>query len=162
MRRADGIDYSQNVIEFLARREPRAGAAAPPGAGDDWWAGRELHQRRMEDTRLDSIRLRPGHATRYLYVHHGCVEHKIVIADVRLAHDSDVRERSMYPVTTLSRRSFYTKGCCICDRKATWVEHVRVPVPDTSYFCDECHRLMHCRADGSLKMVASRTVTPYL
>jgi len=165
MRRADNMDYSHNIIEFLKQqRRQRSGASVSGGDGNTLLETSEFPQKKMEETKLGQIRFRCGPSTRYIYSHHGCCEHKIAIADIRCVHDSDIRERNMYPLLTLSRRSFYSKTCSVCEEAATWtVRNDRTaPMADTNYFCDDCHRILHRKGDGSLKVDANTTVTPFL
>jgi len=93
----------------------------------------------MEETRLDSLKLRLGYP--YLYIHQGDHEHLLSFTDVRLLSPTDPQRVTDYPlIRSLGNQA--AKYCMICQSSvAVWVTMNNIRVPeDPFFFCAYCYK----------------------
>nr|XP_056722660.1 snRNA-activating protein complex subunit 3-like [Euleptes europaea] len=119
----------------------------------EWAESRErgytnLQAANMEDYTFNNLNIKVGFP--YLYCHQGECEHIVIITDIRLIHQDDCLDRSLYPLLT-KKHWLWTKKCFVCKMyTARWVTNNDSLAPqDPSFFCDTCFQMLHYDADGN-------------
>ncbi|KAL8203130.1 UNVERIFIED_CONTAM: small nuclear RNA activating complex, polypeptide 3 [Gekko kuhli] len=119
----------------------------------EWAESRErgytnLQDAKMEDYTFNDLNIKVGFP--YLYCHQGDCEHIVLITDIRLIHQDDCLDRSLYPLL-IKKHWLWTKKCFVCKTyTARWVTNDDSLAPqDPSFFCDVCFQMLHYDADGN-------------
>ncbi|KAM8961237.1 snRNA-activating protein complex subunit 3 [Pelodytes ibericus] len=133
MRYPECRDLSRNTIEWAESRDRGYG---------------KFQSAKMEDFTLNDLRIKVGFP--YLYCHQGDCEHIVTITDIRLIHNEDCLDRTLYPLQ-IKRHWFWTRKCFVCNLyTARWVTNADSLAPDDPcFFCDVCFKMLHYDAEGN-------------
>lgn len=131
----DNDDYAVNIMNFV--KESGAALRGPAkellGTG-----GTVMHHKRMTDITIHELRIRLGFP--YLFVHHGCCEHLIVMQEVRLPHAGDAPCTHMYPLLIQTTKNM-PKKCEMCGCVVASLAVINGSSLPKSPFriCDDCY-----------------------
>ncbi|XP_064410942.1 snRNA-activating protein complex subunit 3 [Latimeria chalumnae] len=103
---------------------------------------------KMEDYMFNDLRIKVGFP--YLYCHQGDCEHLIIITDIRLVHQDDCLDKTMYPLV-VRKHWLWSRKCAVCKLyTARWVTNNDSFAPeDPCFFCDTCFRMLHYDKDDN-------------
>jgi hypothetical protein len=112
-------------------------------------SGGPLVARGMAETRFADLSVRLG--AHYLFCHQGDCEHILVFTDIRLATASVDPPTAAYFPRPVFRAHVKRRICMACRaRHAVWqVYGDKWAEASPAYYCDGCHRSIHCNADGT-------------
>ncbi|XP_077673798.1 snRNA-activating protein complex subunit 3 isoform X1 [Eretmochelys imbricata] len=107
-----------------------------------------LQTAKMEDYTFNDLSIKVGFP--YLFCHQGDCEHIIIITDIRLVHQDDCLDRTLYPLQ-IKKHWLWTRKCFVCKMyTARWVTNEDSLAPeDPCFFCDVCFRMLHYDAEGN-------------
>ncbi|KAM7166101.1 snRNA-activating protein complex subunit 3 isoform 3-T4 [Macrochelys suwanniensis] len=107
-----------------------------------------LQTAKMEDYTFNDLSIKVGFP--YFFCHQGDCEHIIIITDIRLVHQDDCLDRTLYPLQ-IKKHWLWTRKCFVCKMyTARWVTNEDSLAPeDPCFFCDVCFRMLHYDAEGN-------------
>ncbi|XP_074851026.1 snRNA-activating protein complex subunit 3 [Carettochelys insculpta] len=107
-----------------------------------------LQAAKMEDYTFNDLSIKVGFP--YLFCHQGDCEHIIIITDIRLVHQDDCLDRTLYPLL-IKKHWLWTRKCFVCKTyTARWVTNEDSLAPeDPCFFCDVCFQMLHYDAEGN-------------
>uniref|UniRef100_A0A8D0GZS0 snRNA-activating protein complex subunit 3 n=1 Tax=Sphenodon punctatus TaxID=8508 RepID=A0A8D0GZS0_SPHPU len=119
-RQSECRDLSRTIIEWSESRDR---------------GYKNLQTAKMEDYTFNDLSIKVGFP--YLYCHQGDCEHLIIITDIRLVHQDDCLDRTLYPLS-IKKHWLWTRKCFVCKMyTARWVTNEDTLAPqDHSLFCD--------------------------
>ncbi|XP_067409214.1 snRNA-activating protein complex subunit 3 [Emydura macquarii macquarii] len=108
----------------------------------------KLQTAKMENYTFNDLSIKVGFP--YFYCHQGDCEHIIIITDIRLVHQDDCLDRTLYPLL-IKKHWLWTRKCFACKMyTARWVTNEDSLAPeDPCFFCDVCFRMLHYDAEGN-------------
>ncbi|XP_033871466.3 snRNA-activating protein complex subunit 3 [Acipenser ruthenus] len=133
MRYPECKDLSKTILEWVESRE----------RGYD-----RFQTAKMEDTTFNDLHIKIGYP--YLYCHQGDCEHVVVITDIRIIHQDDCLDKTVYPLLR-KKHWILSRKCAVCKMYiARWVTNDDCFAPaDPCFFCDLCFRMLHYDSDGN-------------
>ncbi|KAK3286041.1 hypothetical protein CYMTET_6386 [Cymbomonas tetramitiformis] len=160
-------EASRLALAHQKLQNPKSRSQAPPVAeGEPPLGWRRvlpfgycpLQARRMEETRLQEMKVQAGDAG--VYCHQGMCEHRMVVEDVRRVHPEDARARCEYPLLVY-QKALARRKCSVCELHPA--QHVtrkdKLAPLSPCFFCDSCYRGLHFDAAGN--QLYSFEVAPY-
>eukprot|EP00164_Ancoracysta_twista_P009836 GFYU01014655.1.p1 GENE.GFYU01014655.1~~GFYU01014655.1.p1 ORF type:complete len:428 (-),score=24.28 GFYU01014655.1:16-1239(-) len=137
-RKEGNMDYSREPLQWINDRASRSGYGWKPA-----------ETALMESTKFEDLQVCVG--SPYLYLHQGGCEHRIVVTNIRLLHDLDVKLYGAYPLQIFQSKISRRK-CRICDiYSAKYVTYADKLSPDNPcFFCEQCYRPFHYTYEGNL------------
>eukprot|EP01112_Ceratiomyxa_fruticulosa_P013325 TRINITY_DN374_c0_g1_i3.p1 TRINITY_DN374_c0_g1~~TRINITY_DN374_c0_g1_i3.p1 ORF type:complete len:453 (-),score=82.35 TRINITY_DN374_c0_g1_i3:224-1582(-) len=142
--RNKGLDYSVHIINWI-----NSNNEYPAEKLDNVLVNGAYRRDVMQSTTFEDLTLRIG--AYYLYMHQGNCEHYMVVTDMRLIHETDPNNKSLYPFC-LFQRKIRRRKCRMCDIfPAKWETYGdKFTLENPCYFCDQCFKSFHYSAENRL------------